>query len=90
MGKKQSLVARSTIEADRNLANTSAETLWVQTLLNELHVPFLSPIVYFDNLSTVNLSHNPVLHNRTKHMELNIFFVQEKVLAKTLSFSHTS
>lgn len=87
--KKQTLVATSTTEAEyRSLANTTVEILWIQTLLTELHVPFLAPIVYCDNLSTINLSHNPVLHNRTKHMELDIVFVREKVLAKTLTEAH--
>ena len=30
------------------------------------------------------LAHNPVLHARTKHMELDLFFVRKKVLNKLL------
>ena len=44
--------------------------------------------VYCDNLSAVSLAHNPVLHSRTKHMELDIFFVGEKVIRKELNVSH--
>jgi histone deacetylase 1/2 len=87
--KKQTLVARSSTEAEyRSLANTAADILWVQSLLQELHIPFLPPRILCDNMSTVALTHNPVLHTRTKHMELDIFFVREKVLAKTLLVSH--
>jgi histone deacetylase 1/2 len=39
-------------------------------------------------MSTVSLTHNPVLHNRTKHMELDIFFVREKVISKNLQVLH--
>lgn len=37
-----------------------------------------------DNLITVALSHNPILHAKTKHMELDIFFLREKVLSKSI------
>jgi len=32
-------------------------------------------VIYCDNQSFVALSHNPVLHSLTKHMELDIFFI---------------
>jgi len=87
--KKQTLVARSSAEAEyRSLAQASAEILWLQSLLQELKVPIQVPHIYCDNLSTVSLAHNPVLHSRTKHMELDIFFVREKVISKDLVVSH--
>lgn len=43
---------------------------------------------FSDNTSTVSLAHNPVLHSRTKHMELDLFFVREKVLNKKLDVVH--
>ena len=43
----------------------------------EIRIKITTPAVYCDNLSTVALSHNPVLHSRTKHMELDIFFVRK-------------
>jgi len=87
--KKQPVVARSSTEAEyRALAQATADALWVQTLLQELTVPFSTPTVYCDNQSAVLLSHNPILHTRTKHMEINLFFVREKVIAKQLSIVH--
>jgi histone deacetylase 1/2 len=83
------VVARSSTEAEyRSLAHATAELLWVQTLLTELHVPFTPPVIYCDNLSAVSLAHNPVMHARTKHMEIDLFFVREKVLSKQLSVQH--
>ena len=87
--KKQTLVARSSAEAEyRSLAQASSEILWLQSLLQELKVPIKVPQIFCDNLSAVSLAHNPVLHSRTKHMELDIFFVREKVLSKNLLVSH--
>ena len=41
-----------------------------------------------DNQSAVLLAHNPILNSRTKHMEIDLFFVREKILAKQLSVTH--
>jgi histone deacetylase 1/2 len=87
--KKQPLVARSSTEAEyRSMANTTADLLWIQSLLCELHVPFHTPTLLCDNLSAVSLAHNPILHSRTKHIELDIHFVREKVLSKHLHVLH--
>ena len=72
------------------MAQLAAELLWIQSLLQELKCKFQVPRVLCDNLSTVTLAHNLVLHNRTKHMELDIFFVREKVLNKSLIVAHVS
>lgn len=81
--KKQTLVARSSAEAEyTSMANAIADLLLVQSLLAELHVPIQAPILLCDNLSVVMLSHNPVLHARTKHLEFDIYFVRENVAAK--------
>lgn len=36
-------------------------------------------VVYCDNISAVYMSSNPVEHQRTKHVEIDIHFVCEKV-----------
>jgi hypothetical protein len=36
-------------------------------------------MVYCDNISTVYLSTNPVQHQRTKHVEIDLHFVRERV-----------
>ena len=87
--RKQPVVARSSTEAEyRSLAHTTAELLWLQTLLLELSVPFTPPTIFCDNQSVFLLAHNPMLHARTKHKEIDLFFVREKVLAKQLTVQH--
>jgi hypothetical protein len=87
--KKQQVVARSSTEAEyRSLAQATADILWIQTLLKELFVPFSQPVIHRDNQSAVLLAHNPILHTRTKHMEIDLFFVREKVSAKQLTIMH--
>jgi histone deacetylase 1/2 len=87
--KKQSLVARSSAEAEyRGLAHTTSELLWIQSLLTDLHIPIHTPVLLCDNISAVMIAHNHVLHARTKHLELDIHFVRERVLAKAPSIHH--
>jgi hypothetical protein len=70
------------------MANTTTELIWIQSLLQELCIPFHPPTLLCDNISAVSLAHNPVLHSRTKHIELDIHFVREKVLSKQLNILH--
>ena len=47
-----------------------------------------TPIIWCDNLNTVHLIANLVLHARTKHIEINLYFVHEKVLQKKIRIHH--
>nr|XP_028953254.1 uncharacterized protein LOC114822627 [Malus domestica] len=85
--KKQLTVSRSSTEAEyRALSSTSAELDWIKQLLVFLQVPLTSPPVLFcDNLSTIALAFNPVQHQRTKHIEVDVHFVRERVAKTTFS-----
>lgn len=69
---------------------TASEVLWIHSLLQELQVLINTPVIYCDNESMVASSHNPLLHLCTKHMELDIFIVREKVLSKSLVVTYVS
>ncbi|KAI3764159.1 hypothetical protein L2E82_14162 [Cichorium intybus] len=79
--KRQPTISRSSAEAEyRGVANVVSETCWIRNLMLELHIPqTTATLVFCDNVSTVYLSCNPVQHQRTKHIELDIHFVREKV-----------
>ncbi|GJU67672.1 ribonuclease H-like domain-containing protein [Tanacetum coccineum] len=67
-------------------ADWAAETYWICNLLRELYTPlFTATLVYCDNVSTVHMSANPVQHLRTKHIEIDIHFVRDKVAAASRS-----
>lgn len=77
--KKQPVVSRSSTEAEyRSLALVVAEVSWLRGLLNELVISQCPepPIIFCDNMSAVLLVANPVLHSRTKHIELDIYYVR--------------
>ncbi|GAU34233.1 hypothetical protein TSUD_210150 [Trifolium subterraneum] len=79
--KRQHTLSRSSAEAEyRGVANVVSESCWIRNLLLELHCPVkTATLVYCDNVSAVYLSGNPVQHRRTKHIEMDIHFVREKV-----------
>jgi len=57
-------------------------------LLIELQVSFTTSILLGDNKSVVSIAHSTVFHNHTKHMEIHVFFEQEKVIAKQIYIYH--
>jgi hypothetical protein len=79
--KRQNTVSRSSAEAEyRAIANVVAESCWLRQLLGELRrSPHRATIVYCDNVSAVYLSGNPVQHQRTKHVEIDLHFVRKRV-----------
>ena len=79
--KRQPTLSRSSAEAEyRGVANVVSESCWIRNLLLELHCPIhKATLVYCDNVSAIYLSGNPVQHQRTKHIEMDIHFVREKV-----------
>ncbi|KAK1614556.1 hypothetical protein QYE76_020073 [Lolium multiflorum] len=84
--RKQPTVSRSSTEAEyKALANATAELIWVEALVRELGVTLKEkPCLWCDNLGATYLSANPVFHARTKHIEIDFFFVRERVARKQL------
>ncbi|GJV11917.1 ribonuclease H-like domain-containing protein [Tanacetum coccineum] len=88
--KRHVTLSRSSAEAEyRGVANAVAETCWLRNLLRELHTPLsTATLVYCDNVSAVYLSSNPVQHQRTKHIEIDIHFVRDLVAAGHIRVLH--
>ncbi|KAH9779612.1 retrovirus-related pol polyprotein from transposon RE2 [Citrus sinensis] len=88
--KKQPVIARSSAESEyRSLASASAEISWLQSLFSELRLQCIKkPIIWCDNLSATELAHNLVLDSRTKHIEIDIHYVINKVLAGELNIQY--
>ena len=88
--KRQNTVSRSSAEAEyRAVANGVAEATWLCQLLLELHAPpRRASLVYCDNISAVYMSSNPVQHQRTKHIEIDLHFVRERVAVGDVRVMH--
>ncbi|XP_060958297.1 uncharacterized mitochondrial protein AtMg00810-like [Cannabis sativa] len=79
--KKQSVVARSSAEVEfRAVAHGICEIIWIKRLLEELKSSQSSPMkLYCDNKAAIAIAHNLVLHDRTKHVEVDKHFIKEKI-----------
>jgi hypothetical protein len=79
--KKQAVVARSTAEAEyRAMALSLCEMLWLKGLLKELRVlRNETMMLHCDNVAAINIANNPVQFDRTKHVEIDRFFIKEKL-----------
>lgn len=88
--KKQVIVAKSNTESEyRALSSTSSELSWLQSLLSELNVVKLPTLVLWcDNQSAGDLACNPIFHSRSKHIELDVHYIRDKVLRKELEIRY--
>ncbi|GJZ82660.1 ribonuclease H-like domain-containing protein [Tanacetum coccineum] len=88
--KRQHTLLRSSAKDEYwGVANVVAETAWLRNLLCELHSPLSTvTLVYCDNASAVYMSANPVQHQRTKHIEIDIHFVRDMVTAGQVRVLH--
>nr|CAN68788.1 hypothetical protein VITISV_018581 [Vitis vinifera] len=88
--KKQSVVARSSVEAEyRALAQGICEGIWIKRVLSELGQTSSSPILMMcDNQAAISIAKNPVHHDRTKHVEIDRHFITKKVTSETVKLNY--
>jgi hypothetical protein len=48
------------------------------------------PILYYDNIGATYLTSNPMLHARTKYVEINFHFVHDRILSRNLTVQFLS
>jgi hypothetical protein len=78
---KQKMVALSTCEAEYVAAATAAcQVVWLRWLLGELTgVEACLPALKVDNQPAIALAKNPVLHDRSKHIDVKFHFIRDCV-----------
>lgn len=57
---------------------STSELLWLKVLLNDIGLVVSEPMMLYCD----NLANNSVLHARTKHVEINHYFMKEKIESK--------
>lgn len=90
--KKQSTIACSSPESEyKALTNTTVKLLWIQSLLKELGISFVTKLILWcDDIGVIYMTFNPVFHARTKHIELDYHFFCEQVNLDNVSVGFLS
>ena len=85
--KKQIVFACSSIEDEyRALTATTTELIWLRWLLQDLGVDCSTTTkLHCDNRSAIQIAHNNVFHERTKHIEIDCHFIHHHLLHDTLT-----
>jgi hypothetical protein len=81
LSKKQGSISLSTTEVEYIAAATyCTQVLWMIQTLADLEVKYTAPIpIHCDNTSSINVSKNPILHSKIKHIPIKYHFLREKV-----------
>lgn len=79
--KKQSVVSRSSVEAEfRTMAQGMYRLLWLKLILEDLRIKCDELMrLYCDNKFAITISHNSLQHDITKHIEVDTHFIKEKL-----------
>lgn len=87
--KRQGTTSRSSAKAEyRDVANAVAEAYWLRNLLRGLHKSTTkAAIIYCENVSAIYLASNPVQHQRTKHIEIEIHLFTTRLCWVRFGFS---
>ncbi|GJU46782.1 hypothetical protein Tco_1204048 [Tanacetum coccineum] len=79
--KKQQSVAMSSAEAEYvAAAGCCASILWMKSQLSDYDIHYKMVPIFCDNTSAIAISNNPVLHSRTKHIDIRYHFIRDHIL----------
>ena len=79
--RKQAIVTLSTTEAEFVAAATSTcQLIWMKRILKRIgYAGSSSPVIFCDNSSAIKLSKNPVMHGKSKHIDVRFHFLRDLV-----------
>ncbi|GJV79246.1 hypothetical protein Tco_1515116 [Tanacetum coccineum] len=79
--KKQQSVAMSSAKAEYVVAaGCCASILWMKSQLSDYDIHYKMVPIFCDNTSAIAISNNPVLHSRTKHIDIRYHFIRDHIL----------
>nr|GEY24403.1 retrovirus-related Pol polyprotein from transposon TNT 1-94 [Tanacetum cinerariifolium] len=79
--KKQQFLAMSLAEAEYvAVTGCCATILWMKSQLTDYDIIYERVPIFCDNTSAIAISNNPVLHSKTKHIDIIYHFIRDHVL----------
>ena len=90
LSKNQTIVALSISEAEYVAVSAATqEAVWLRRLLAGLQaLPVEPTVIMEDNQSVIAIARNPILHARTKHIDIRYHYVREAVQVGIISLSY--
>ncbi|KAL2327532.1 hypothetical protein Fmac_020959 [Flemingia macrophylla] len=83
--KRQSTIALSTYEAEYvSAGHCCTQLLWLKHQLEDYDIHEGNIPIMCDNTAAINLSKNPVMHSRSKHIEIKHHFIRDYVQRGTI------
>ena len=90
---KKTLITSSTMEAEHVACyEATCHAIWLRNFISALEVvhSISRPLkLFFDNSAVVYFSRNTRSTSRSKHIDVKLFFVKEKVVESLISVEHT-
>ncbi|KAI3771788.1 hypothetical protein L6452_02956 [Arctium lappa] len=78
--KKQKSVSTSTAEAEYVAAGSCcAQILWMKNQLRDYNQLYSHIPILCDNSSAIAITNNPVLHSRSKHIDIRYHFIRDHI-----------
>ncbi|KAK6119598.1 hypothetical protein DH2020_046661 [Rehmannia glutinosa] len=89
--KKQNSIATSTAEVKYIAAGSCcAQVLWMRQQLRDYEVEEKEIPIMCDNTSAIAITQNPMLHSRTKHIDVRYHFIRDHVEKKDITLEYIS
>lgn len=86
----QSVVAQSSTEAEYVAAAEAVkELIWLKALFAEMTGRIVTPTLRVDNQSAIKMINNPVMHRRTKHIDVRYHFIRDEKKKETFVVEFT-
>jgi hypothetical protein len=90
LSKKQMVVSKSSFKAEYMASATAAaQATWLRRLLEEMTgISVPRPIIRMDNTTSIALAKNPILYDRSKHIDVKFHYIRECVERGDIELEH--
>lgn len=80
LSRKQATVSLSSTEAEYiALSTATCESIWINSLLNEINIVNKQTIIFEDNQACIKIAEEPREHKRMKHIDIKYNFIREVI-----------
>jgi hypothetical protein len=89
--RKQSSVAQSTTEAEYvAAASCCSQLLWITDTMSDFGEEYTHVPLQCESTSAISVAKNPVLHSKTKHIEVSYHFLRDNVEKGKIALIHVT